>query len=114
MNLGAINKFALARMMVPAAVGPGLRLERRLHVRDARPEMAQHLLEHVILHQAQKPVAHLHRDVAIAKMIRRARELGRAGAFDVQYLLRGRNDFDNAAVGGRHQIATTQNFTARQ
>ena len=59
----------LRRASVPAAVGAGLGLERRFHRGGRRAQPAQHVLEHMVGGDAQKPIADLHRHVAVAQVI---------------------------------------------
>ena len=97
--------------MMVVAVGAGLGLERRFDLRDARAELARHLLEHVVLGDAQEARPDLQRDVAVAEVVGNARKLGR---FDVQQLLGRGHDFYLAPVGRRHPVAATQYAAARQ
>ena len=52
--------------------------------------------------------------MAVAQVIGRLRQLGRIDAFDVQHLLRLRDDLDHAPVGSGHQVAAAQDLAARQ
>ena len=98
-------------LMMAARIGAGLRLERRLDVRHLRPKLLHHLLENVILRDAQKSLAYLDGHVPVPKVVG---HLGKILRFDMQYLFRLGNDFDHPAVGGRDEVSAAQDFSARQ
>jgi len=106
-----VDLAAVAHLVVLVAVGAGLGLERRLDVRDARAELARHLLEHVVFGDAQEARPDLQRHVAIAQMVCDARQLGR---LDVQELLQRGDDLDLAPVGRGDAITVAQHPAARQ
>src|SRR5689334_1001055 len=66
-DLAAMPHFVM--LVMPACVRARLGLERRLHVRYPRAELLHHLLEHVILRDAQEALADLHRNVPVAEVI---------------------------------------------
>lgn len=109
MNFSSMTHFIV--LVVAARVGAGLRLERRLNVRNLRTKLLHHLLENMILRDAQESLAHLDGHVPVPKVVG---HLGKILRFDMQYLFRLSNDFDHPAVGGRDEVAATQDFAARQ
>ena len=61
--------------MFVLVIGAGLGFERRLLVHDRKPELGDHLVEHVIGEIAQPASTDLQRHVAVAEVVTDAREL---------------------------------------
>ena len=59
----------LVVLMAAACIGARLGLEGRLDVGDLCAQLAHHLLENVVLRDAQEAFAHLDRHVAVAEVI---------------------------------------------
>src|SRR5262245_62929910 len=59
MNLASMSHLIV--LMVSTRIRARLRLERRLDVGHPRPELEQHLLQHMILGDAQEGLFHLDR-----------------------------------------------------
>ena len=97
-----VNLAAVAHLVVLVAVGAGLGLERGLYMRDAGAELARHLLEHVVLGDAQETLPDLQRHVPVAEVVGDAREFRR---LDVQELFGRGDDLDLAAVGRGDAVA---------
>ncbi len=68
MNLSAMPNFVVR--VVAAGVGTRLGLEGRLDVGDVRAQLADHLLEDVVVRDPQKLLVHLHRHVAVSEVVR--------------------------------------------
>jgi len=101
-------------MAMTAAVRTGFRFEGRQHRRQCCAEAAQHVFQHMIRGKAQKTVADLHWNVAVAEVIGGFGQCGGISADDVDDLLGFSDDFDNATVATQQVITTTQDFTTRQ
>ena len=76
LRVSAIRVRVIARMPI-ASVCAHFGFEGRLDARHFRAQALQHLGQHGIFDNAQKPLAQLHRGVAVAEMVRDARQLQR-------------------------------------
>ena len=85
-------------MVMAAAVGTVLRLERRFDGFDLRAELLEHRLEHVIVEQTQPAIADLQRNMAIAQVISGAGQFKGIGAGDVQQLFGAGANTNDASV----------------
>ena len=110
--LVGMGMMSTARRSNP--IGTGLRFEWRVDRFDRGAQSGQQFLQNMIGHEAQESVPHLHGHVSIAKMIGGARECDRRSADHMENALNGGLDLDDAPVRGHHQIAATQDFSARQ
>ncbi len=106
---------ALAMLMgAGCRIGAGLRFKGRLHCGDAGAHALEHFLQHMIGGNAQKTLAHLHRNMPIAQMIGGAGQVFATGAGDMQDMLCIGQHLDYATITGHQQITTAQDFSARQ
>jgi hypothetical protein len=71
MNFSSMTHFVV---LVAAGIGARLRLEGHLDVRNPGAQLLHHLLEHVVLGDAQEAFPHLHRHVAVAEVVGDFRE----------------------------------------
>ncbi|HTM60870.1 MAG TPA: hypothetical protein VL199_10965, partial [Burkholderiales bacterium] len=110
-DLPAVAHLAV---LVPAAVRARLGLERGLDVRDLRAEALQHFLEYAIYRNPQIAGADFDRHVAVPEVVRRASERPRVVAFDMHKLFDFGNHFDDSSIRCGHEIASTQDLSARQ
>jgi hypothetical protein len=99
---------------MPAAIGPGLRVERRAHFADRRTQQFQHLAQHRVAFQEQRIAGDLHRHVPVAEVIGGDNERApRRCAYRVQFLDCGDHP-DRAAITGQQHVAIAQHGAARQ
>jgi hypothetical protein len=101
----------LARML---PISTRLGFEWRVQVNHLQTQAFQHLLQHMVVGNAQPAFANLQRDMAIAEVIRSSRQFERGIAIGLQHFLILRDDFHDAAIGRDQQVAATQHFTTRQ
>ena len=74
-------------MVVVVAVGAAFRLERRAAAGDLRAQLAQHVLDHVVVADAQASRQDLGRQVPVAEMPGKARQPLRIGGGDLEDVL---------------------------
>src|SRR5262245_36553942 len=113
-ELVALPAMPHLAVLMAAAVGARLGLDRRLGVRDFRAQPLQHFFQHAIDRDSQVAGADLDGYMAIAKVICTPRERLRAFAFDVRQLLDVGDHFDDSSVRCGHEIAAAQDFAARK
>ena len=101
-------------LVVPARIGAGLRLEGGFDVGNLRAQLAHHRFQNMVFRNAQKAFANLHGHMPIPQVVSDLGQFPRRRRFDMQHLLRLRNDFDDSPVRGRHQIPAAQDLAARQ
>ncbi|CAM2161097.1 hypothetical protein PT2222_90314 [Paraburkholderia tropica] len=99
---------------MPAAIRARLGLERQFRALDLRAEALEHVFEHRIGFELQFVDAHFHGRMAIAEVIRRAREREAVVRAHAQHALRRRDHAHEAAVVGDQHVAVTQHRAARQ
>ncbi len=97
-----------------AAIRAGLGLERRHRTADFRAEAFEHPFQNVIVAEAQVTLTDFDRHVSVAEVIGDLGQRRGRCSFDVQHTLRLRDNFNDAAVGGRDQIAAAQDLASRQ
>ena len=115
MNTPAMGRLITVMMMAAGrAVRTSLWLKRRMQRRQRSAQSAQHLRQHMIRSDAQKPVTHLHRHMTVAEVVRGARERRGVGALHMQYVLGLRDNFDNAPIGAQEFVTATQYVAAGQ
>ncbi|GBH13244.1 Signal transduction histidine kinase [Pseudomonas syringae pv. actinidiae] len=100
---------------MPATISTMFRLKRRFDGFGGRTELIEHGLEHVIVEQAQPAITDLQGNMAIAKVIRRARQLERAAASDMHELLGPcANTHDSAVLCPQKFAIAQRRLTALQ
>lgn len=95
-------------MMMPATISTMFRLERSFDGFGGRTELIEHGLEHVIVEQAQPAITDLQGNMAIAQVIRGARQLECTAAGDVHELLGARADTHDTAVFSLQKFTIAQ------
>src|SRR4051812_25790087 len=93
-DLSTVTHF-IVLVLVAARIGARLRLERRLDMRNRRAELAQHLLQHMVLPDAQVGLSHLNRYVAVSKVVGHLRQRRR---LDVKHFLWDSDYFYDPAI----------------
>jgi hypothetical protein len=113
--MAVVVRVVVMRMVVVSvAVRAALGLEPGVLVGHGKPEPAQHVVEHVIVLISEPPDADLKRNVAIAEVIRGAREqVGIGGSRNAEGLVGG-VDLVGLAVVGEQPIAVRENGSARE
>jgi hypothetical protein len=102
------------RMMMPATVRPCLRFERRHSRFGIHAEPVQHVLQHVVLLDADPASADLQRHVPIGEVVYGAHQLLRIGRGDMQHRFVGGDHLDDATIAAAQPIAAAQDAAARQ
>ncbi|KAI3491523.1 hypothetical protein L1887_44144 [Cichorium endivia] len=98
-----------------AGIRARFRFKRQAGVGHLQTELAQHVVENVVVVIAQLAGRDLQRHVAVAQVVAGAGEQERIGAAHHGNRLRGGDHFDDlAAVVGRQQVAPAQQQAARQ
>jgi len=101
-------------MLVTAAVCTGFRLERHQRFGDVDIETQQHVAQDRVVFELEVPVAHFHRGMTIAEVIRRAGEREGGGRAHEQHRLRRGFHADELTVVCDEHIAPAQHGAARQ
>jgi hypothetical protein len=91
-----------------ARIGPAFGIERRFDLSHPPPELADHILDHVVPANAQAPARDLGRQMAIAEMPGDTHQMLRIGAANFNQRLRRRHHLDQPAILQHQRIAATQ------
>ena len=97
-----------------AGVGAALRVKRRLDAGDLGAEPTRHFLDDGVATDADAIGEDLHRQVAIAKMPREAREVARFADANFRKLLGRGDDLDQPSVLQHQRVAAAQHDGFRQ
>jgi hypothetical protein len=100
-------------MIVPITICTAFGLERRLLDDHRQPERAHHVVEHMIVLVAQPSSAHLHGNVAIAQVVRSARERNRIVRTECRHHFGRGSHQHHRAAARRQQIPVAQDVSAR-
>ena len=101
-------------VLVPAAIRAGFRLKRHGRLSDRCADALQHVGEHRIVFELQIIRADFHRRMAIAEVIRRARQRQRIFRAHHEHRFGRRDHAHEAAVVGDQHVAVAQHGAARQ
>lgn len=109
-----LYKRLVMPMLMTAAIRARLRLKRRRRVIHMCAQTLQHVFQHRIGFQFQLSRRHFHRRVAIAQVVRGARQRnGIVGVYN-QHVLRSSNHAHQATIVGDQQVAIAQHRASRQ
>src|SRR5580698_4531174 len=89
-------------------VRTAFRIERRFNLDDTPTESAQHLFQHMVAANAQRPCQNLRRYMAVAEMPGDTRQMLRIVAAHFKKQFRRGNDFHQPSVVEDQGVAVTQ------
>lgn len=103
-----VTGVIVAGVAMPAGIGTAFRIERGLDLDGARTEPAHHLLDDMVLADAQATTDDLCRQVAVAEVPGDPHQMLRIAPPDLDQRLRRSDHFDQPAVLEDEAVAATQ------